>query len=191
MTLTELATATLPEGTVPPSLPGFVVSPFSPLVATAADRCLTARHGNPPAADDAGRRTAIVLVSASGDAPMAEHVAHAVDTGTRIGPLLFFQAVPNSVAGHVAARWGLRGPVVCLCPVADARAEGLAYARLLIEDGDAAEVLVIAVDTTSAHAVLVGTTLTPQAPFENTLTPQAPFENTLTPQAPFGRGESR
>jgi 3-oxoacyl-(acyl-carrier-protein) synthase len=154
MILTELATATMPEGTAP-ALPGFVVSEFSPLVAAAANRCLTARHGNPPAADEVGRRTAIVLVSGSGDARMAEHVADAVDTRTRIGPLLFFQAVPNSVAGHVAARWRLRGPVVCLCPVADGRAEGLAYARLLIEDGDADEVLVVEVEQASAHAVLV------------------------------------
>ena len=34
--------------------------------------------------------------------------------GDRVGPLLFFQSVPNAVAGHVAARWGLTGPVVCL-----------------------------------------------------------------------------
>jgi 3-oxoacyl-(acyl-carrier-protein) synthase len=156
MTPSELATATLPEGTVPPPLPGFVVSSFSPLAAAAADRCLTARHGNPPAACEVGRRTAVVLLSGSGDAPTAAHVADAVDTGTRIGPLLFFQAVPNSVAGHVAARWGLRGPVVCLCPVADAAAEGQAYARLLIEDGDADEVLVVTVERTAAQAVLIG-----------------------------------
>ena len=155
MTLTALATATLPEGTVPPPLPGFVVSSFSPLVAHVADRCLAIRHGSAPAADEVGQRTAVVLVSGSGDAVMAGHVAHAVGTGARIGPLLFFQAVPNSVAGHVAARWGLRGPVVCLSPVADARSEGLAYARLLIEDGDVDEVLVVEVEQTSAHAVLV------------------------------------
>ncbi len=154
-----LATATLPEGTVPPPLPGFVVSSFSPLVAAAAERCLTARHGNPPAAEDSGQRTAVVLVSGSGDARMTEHVARAVDDGTRIGPLLFFQAVPNSVAGHVAARWGLRGPVVCLCPTGDGRADGLAHARLLIADGDADEVLVVIVEQAdageSAHALLV------------------------------------
>lgn len=159
MTLTELAAATVPEGAVPPPLPGFVLSSFSPVVADAADRCLAARHGTPPAAEAAGERTAIVVVSASGDARMAEHVAEATDTGARIGPLLFFQAVPNSVAGHVAARWRLRGPVVCLCPTGDPTTDGLAHARLLIEDGDADEVLVVAVEQTgsaaSAHALLV------------------------------------
>lgn len=152
MTLTELATATVLDGAQPP-LPGFVVSSFSPLAAAAADRCLTATYGNPPA--DTTRRTAIVLVTGSGDAQLADHVANAVDTGARIGPLLFFQAVPNSVAGHIAARWGLRGPVACLCPVADAKAEGQAYARLLIDDGDADQVLVIDVEQASAHAVLL------------------------------------
>ncbi len=154
--VTELAAATLPEGTVPSPVPGFVVSEFSPLVVAAADRCLTARHGGPPAADEVGQRTAVVIVSGSGDAQMAEHVANAVDTGTRIGPLLFFQAVPNSVAGYVATRWHLRGPVVCLCPAGDPHTEGLAYARLLIDDGDADEVLVVGVEPASARAVLVG-----------------------------------
>ena len=158
--MTELATATVRE---PKPLPGFVLSSFSPLVAAAADECLTSRHGTAPAADDIGERTAIVVVSGSGDAAMAEHVARSVDDGVRIGPLLFFQAVPNSVAGHVAARWGLRGPVVCLCPTGDPKAEGLAHARLLIDDGDADEVLVVCVEAVAveqagaetAHAVLV------------------------------------
>ncbi|GAB3898225.1 hypothetical protein GCM10029964_082330 [Kibdelosporangium lantanae] len=143
-----IAEATLPPGT-PPPLPGFVVSSFSPLVAAAAELCLTAPSP----------RTAIVIVSGSGDVGMAQHVAHLVDDGARIGPLLFFQAVPNSVAGHVAARWGLHGPVVCLCPTGDPRADGLAQARLLIDDGDADEVLVVLVEQTdagdSAHALLV------------------------------------
>ena len=159
--LGELATGVVPEGTVPPSVPGFVVSSFSPLVAAAAERCLITHYGNPSSADDIGQRTAVVIVSGSGDAGMARHVAHMVDDGTRIGPLLFFQAVPNSVAGHIAARWGLRGPVVCLCPTGDPKAEGLAQARLLIDDGDADEVLIVLVEQTgagdSAHALLVGT----------------------------------
>jgi 3-oxoacyl-(acyl-carrier-protein) synthase len=162
--LVELATATVPAGTVPPSLPGFVVSSFSPLVAAAAERCLADRHGSPPAAAEIGRRTAVVVVSGSGDAHMAAHVAQAVDEGARIGPLLFFQAVPNSVAGHIAARWGLHGPVVCLCPTGDPKADGLAQARLLIDDGDADEVLVVLVEQAGAtHAALVGNELASQA----------------------------
>lgn len=157
--LVELAAATLPAGREPAPLPGFVVSSFSPLVANVANECLAARHGSPPVTDHRGQHTAVVVVSGSGDSVGAAHVAQAVDAGVRIGPLLFFQSVPNSVAGHVAARWGLGGPVVCLCPTGDPLADGLAQARLLIDDGDADEVLVVLVEQAgaerSARAVLV------------------------------------
>ncbi len=134
----------------PPPVPGFVVSGFSPLVADLAARCLTERHGGVPVPAEVGERTAVVVVTASGDAHSAEHVAHAVDTGARVGPLLFFQSVPNSVAGHVAAQWGLRGPVLCISPVGDPRADGLAQARLLSDDGDADEVLGVLVEQAGA-----------------------------------------
>ncbi len=138
-----------PRGEEPPQVPGFVVSSFSPLVAELARRCLAERHGDAPVPADVGRRTALVLVTGSGDAASAVHVAHAVDTGARVGPLLFFQSVPNSIAGHVAAHWGLGGPVLCLCPTGDPRADGLAQARLLVDDGDADEVLVVLVEQTA------------------------------------------
>lgn len=130
----------------PPSLPGFVTSSFSPLVAVAADRCLRPVNGESPAAE----RTAIVLVSRSGDRVSAEHVREAVADGKRVGPLYFFQSVPNSVAGHVAARWGLRGPVVCLSPTTEAHVTGLEQAALLIADGDADQVLVVLVEQAAA-----------------------------------------
>lgn len=144
--LPVLAEVSWPRGGEPAAVPGFVVSSFSPLVADLAHRCLTARHGTAPAPAEVGRRTGLVLVTASGDQESAAHVAHAVDTGARVGPLLFFQSVPNSVAGHVATRWGLGGPVLCLCPTDEPRATGLAQARLLIDDGDADEVLVVLVE---------------------------------------------
>lgn len=128
----------------PPSLPGFVTSSFSPLVAVVADRCLQPVYGGPPAAQ--GETIAIVLVSRSGDRVSAEHVREAVAGGKRVGPLYFFQSVPNSVAGQVAARWGLHGPVVCLSPTGDARRTGLDQAALLIADGDADRVLVVLVE---------------------------------------------
>lgn len=134
----------------PPPVPGFVVSGFSPLVAELARRCLTERHGGAPVPAEIGQRTAVVLVTASGDAESAAHVANAVDTGARVGPLLFFQSVPNSVAGHVATQWGLGGPVLCISPTGDPRADGLAQARLLFDDGDADEVLVVLVEQAGA-----------------------------------------
>jgi 3-oxoacyl-(acyl-carrier-protein) synthase len=156
------ATASWPESAmdgVPPAVAGFIVSSFSPLVAEVAERCLRRRFGAPPTAPAGEARIALVLVSDSGDVTTAVEVARAVDAGRRVGPLLFFQAVPNAVAGYVAARWALTGPVVCLSSTGD----GLDIAALLIDDGDADEVLVVLADQAtaddegdSAAAVLVG-----------------------------------
>ncbi|MFF3595532.1 hypothetical protein [Kitasatospora indigofera] len=103
--------------------------------------------------------TAVVMVSPLGDLAGAAHVAEAVDDGARIGPLLFFQAVPNAVAGHVAARWQLTGPVVCVADTATA----MTVSALLLADGDAEEALLIRVDQAHtpdgpdrAAAVLLG-----------------------------------
>ncbi|NUR58742.1 MAG: hypothetical protein HOV87_08655 [Catenulispora sp.] len=141
----------------PPPLPGFIVSSFSPIAAEAAARCLSRRATATDAASP--RTTAVIIASARGDLHSAAHVAHAVDTGAPLGPLLFFQSVPNAVAGHIAARWHLTGPVVC---VAD-RASALEAAALLIEDGDADEALVLHAEQDHAHAVLLRAT-PPQSP---------------------------
>jgi 3-oxoacyl-(acyl-carrier-protein) synthase len=117
---------------------GFIESDFSPLLAQAAERALQ-RH---PVPDLQDRVTAIVLVTAYGDVASATHVAQAVDLGRRASPLLFFQSVPNAVAGYLAARWRLTGPIVC---VGGAEA-GLDIAAALIEDADADEALVVCVD---------------------------------------------
>lgn len=132
-----------------PKLAGFVHSSFSPLVAAAAGRCLQRRAESAPPAV-----TAIVLVTALGDVSSAAHVAGAVDTGGRVGPLFFFQSVPNAVAGHVAAKWQLTGPVVCV----DSTDAGLTVARLLLADGDAGEVLVILLEQAVVPAAITGTT---------------------------------
>ena len=55
---------------------------------------------------------------------------------------MFFQSVPNAIAGYVAARWHLTGPVVCVSGIT----AGLQVAALLIDDGDATEALVVRVD---------------------------------------------
>ena len=59
------------------------------------------------------------------------------------------RSVPNSVAGHVAARWGLGGPVVCLAPTGDPRAVGTAEAELLLHDGDADRALLVLIEQAS------------------------------------------
>jgi len=155
-----------------PRIAGFVLSSFNPLVAEVAERCLSRRPG-PPAP-----RTAILLASEGGDRVTARALAEAVREGRRVPPLLFFQSNPNAVLGHVAARWRLTGPVVSLGGdgTGGRRREGeitsrgaippaaLAEAELLLLDGDAEEVLVIAAEQgpdadgegDRAEAVLVG-----------------------------------
>ena len=139
--LAVLSSASWPEtyddGKVP-ALAGFIESNFSPLLAEVAARALRGR-AEPQAP---GTVTAIVMVTALGDVTSAARVAAAVDAGQRVPPLLFFQSVPNAVAGYLAARWQLTGPVVC---VSGTRA-GLNVAALLIDDADADEALVVRVD---------------------------------------------
>jgi Beta-ketoacyl synthase, N-terminal domain len=129
-------------------LAGFVESTFSPLAAAVAGRALSRRA-------DGATTTAVVLVTGLGDVASAVHVAAAVDAGDRVGPLLFFQSVPNAVAGYLSSRNGLTGPVVCLT---DAE-EGMAMVALLFEDGDADEALVVWLEVTGgpdrAAAVVV------------------------------------
>ena len=121
-----------------PALGGFIDSSFSPLLAEVAGRALR-RRGQP---GEPGTVTAIVMVTALGDVTSAARVAAAVDAGQRVPPLQFFQAVPNAVAGHLAARWQLTGPVVCVSGTTAA----LEVAALLIGDADADEALVVRVD---------------------------------------------
>ncbi|WP_018350591.1 beta-ketoacyl synthase chain length factor [Longispora albida] len=151
MTLVTVAEASWPAGQTPPGLPGFVLSQFSPLAAATAERCLSQYT------EKDLERTAVILVSTSGDLASAVGVAEAVDAGKRIGPLLFFQSVPNAVAGHIAARHGLSGPVVSLCPLGEPLDEGLELAALLIADGDAGSALIVHVELEpcNAFAVLV------------------------------------
>lgn len=138
-----------------PQIAGFVESAFSPLIASVADLCLSGFYGAPPARPEEGERTAIVLASVTGDLPTAVAVATAVRTSRRVPPLLFYQSNPNAVAGYVAARWGLSGPVVCTMPgrpelgsAMDASSRALAEARaaadILISDGEADAALVVA-----------------------------------------------
>jgi hypothetical protein len=149
--LTVLTSASWPETDADVEvrpLAGFVESAFSPLLAEVAGRALRRRDQQQPpdrvTADRVtpDRVTAIVMVTALGDVTSATRVAAAVDAGLRVLPLLFFQSVPNAVAGYLAARWHLTGPVVCVSGVS----AGLDVAALLIDDADADEALVVRVD---------------------------------------------
>jgi hypothetical protein len=117
-------------------LAGFIESSFSPLLAEVANRALAAAGRREPVP---GRVTAIVMVTALGDVTSATWVASAVDAGRRVLPLMFFQSVPNAVAGYLAARWQLTGPVACVGSIG----AGLDATATLIEDADADEALVL------------------------------------------------
>jgi hypothetical protein len=149
-----------------PQIAGFIVSSFNPLVAEVADRCLRNRNAlraprEAGADDDAAApnqttasRTALVLASVGGDRATAGALAEAVRTERRVPPLLFFQSNPNAVLGHIAARHRLTGPLVCISPPME-RADGipaaaLVEADLLLRDGDADEVLLIAAEQGAA-----------------------------------------
>jgi hypothetical protein len=129
-----------------PGIPGFIISSFSPLAAELAERCLRRHFGDPPADPDRGRRTAIVLASTTGDMATAAAIASAVDHGRAVPPLLFYQSNPNAVVGHIAARWGLAGPVVCTIPVRRGLADAMDSAALLIENSEADAALVVLAD---------------------------------------------
>jgi hypothetical protein len=113
----------------PPAVPGFVLSTFNPLVVEVAERCLRQVFSSPPIADERrASRISILLASRGGDRTTARALAEAVSRGERVPPLLFFQSNPNAVLGHVAARWGLAGPVISLSPLVAARSAGPAEA---------------------------------------------------------------
>ena len=140
MTLVKRAEAhwPMPGDESVPALAGFVASDFSPLVAEVARRCLEQVT--------VSARTAVIIVSATGDLQTAAAIAQAVDSGQRPGPLLFYQAGPNAVAGYIASRHGLTGPVVSLGPQGPGMDDGLEVARLLVRDGDADEALIISIE---------------------------------------------
>lgn len=161
--LRVLARSRWPErdgDTVTP-VPAFVISSFNPLVVEAAERCLTRHYGAPPASahePDRAARTALILASTGWDRGSARALAAAAGSGARVPPLLFFQSNPNAVLGHVAARWGLGGPVVCLGPppsgappaagptCEESLQAALDQAALVLGGGEAVDALVIAAE---------------------------------------------
>lgn len=144
-----------------PPLPGFAASSFNPLVAETAERCLRAHFGPADAPDRAPSRTALLLASGGGDRATARAIDSAAASGRRVPPLLFFQSNPNAVLGLVAARWKLTGPVVAVSPPGSVPGEvppdALELAALLLSDGDADQVLVIAAEQAEAAAQPDGT----------------------------------
>lgn len=140
-----LAVATATHGTgrdgdIPlPRLPGFVESAFSPLAYEVAARCLTERPGD-------GSRTAVALASLMGDTTTADLASRRVVSGRVHNPLLFMQATPNSVLGHISREFRITGQMFSLSTLDDPVTELLAMADLLLEDPELDRVLVVGVE---------------------------------------------
>ncbi|WP_408990604.1 beta-ketoacyl synthase N-terminal-like domain-containing protein [Streptomyces caniscabiei] len=143
--LVVLAAATATHGTgrdgdIPlPRLPGFVESAFSPLVYEVAARCLTERPAD-------HSRTAVVLASLMGDTTTADLASRRVVSGRVHNPLLFMQATPNSVLGHLSREFGITGQMFSVSTFDDPVTELLDMADLLLEDPELEQVLVVGVE---------------------------------------------
>ncbi|MFC9502932.1 hypothetical protein [Streptomyces sp. NPDC057002] len=123
-----------------PRLPGFVESAFSPLAYEVARRCLAERPG------DGGSRTAVALAGLMGDTTTADLASSRMVAGRVHNPLLFMQATPNSVLGHMSREFGITGQMFSLSTLDDALTELLAMADLLLEDPELDRVLVLGVE---------------------------------------------
>ncbi|GHA03955.1 hypothetical protein [Streptomyces purpurascens] len=146
-----------------PRLPGFVESAFSPLAFEVARQCLaerpdggTSRSWGSPRASEAERggeaesggdsRTAVVLAGLMGDTTTADLASSRMVAGRVHNPLLFMQATPNSVLGHMSREFRITGQMFSLSTLDDSLTELLAMADLLLEDPELDRVLVLGVE---------------------------------------------
>jgi hypothetical protein len=120
---------------------GFIASRFSPLVYTAASRCLDAAGAAPD-----GARTGVVLASVLGDTTTADVASRNLAEGRVHNPLLFYQSVPTSILGYLGRERGIRGPLACISAGADAAERARELAELMVAAGDADAVLVLYVE---------------------------------------------
>lgn len=141
--------AAVSDASAPP-VPGFVDSPFSPLVHQAVTRCLSARPGD-------GARTAVVLGSAMGDAATLDAGSRLLVAGQVHNALLFMQSTANAVLGRISCDFGITGPLLSLSAAGDLADELLDAAELLLEDEELDRVVVVGVElaatkrTAAAH----------------------------------------
>ncbi|MFF7314117.1 hypothetical protein [Streptomyces sp. NPDC008137] len=145
-----LASATATHGTGRPDdielprLPGFVESAFSPLAYEVARQCLAERPDGATAGGDS--RTAVALAALMGDTTTADLASRRMVAGRVHNPLLFMQATPNSVLGHMSREFGITGQMFSLSTLDDTLTELLAMADLLLEDPELDRVLVLGVE---------------------------------------------
>jgi len=152
-----LAVATATHGTghdddIPlPRLPGFVESAFSPLAYEVSRRCLTEQPDGgtsrlSEAGSGGGARTAVALASLMGDTTTADLASRRMVSGKVHNPLLFMQATPNSVLGHISREFGITGQMFSVSTFDDPVTELLPLAELLLEERELDRVLVLGVE---------------------------------------------
>lgn len=136
-----------------PSVPGFVTSRFSPLVAAAVEACLGGPPGDPDLVAGRGERTAIVLATMCGDTTTTDTATRRMVAGQVHSPLLFFQSVTTSVLGHLSRRYGITGPISCVSDGADLSSEALRLAEVVLDDDWLDQVLVVGVEVEAEERV--------------------------------------
>ncbi|ALS57999.1 beta-ketoacyl synthase N-terminal-like domain-containing protein [Rathayibacter toxicus] len=124
----------------PPAVPGFILSQFAPSVLDAANRAL-----RDAALTEAERTlTGILLLTPCGDSETRDIVKQILDEHRRLSPLLLVQSTPTSIAGKIAADWGLTGPITTLAT--EQKLDGPVVAAIAVEllsDDDLTALLVI------------------------------------------------
>ncbi|GGP84035.1 beta-ketoacyl synthase N-terminal-like domain-containing protein [Streptomyces melanogenes] len=157
-----------------PRLPGFVASPFAPLVYDAVRRCLGAPDSEDSPVAHRGERTAIVLGSLAGDAVTADLAGEKVACGGVAEPVLFHQTVTTAVLGVIARDYRITGPVTCVSAVRDTGAALLDSAALLLEAQEAEQVLAVLVELAAGPRTLAALA----APTADPLAAPAPHRST-------------
>lgn len=129
---TAVATVKLDGESNLPTVPGFILSQFNPLVNEVARRCLSL----PGVGDVSGPGTAVVLSTVFGDSTTSDTASFNLVTGDVRNPLLFYQSVPTTILGNIAREYGITGPVICLSVKKDPAVELAALTDLLFLDNE-------------------------------------------------------
>ena len=120
-------------------VPGFVESPFNPLIHDVARRCLTERPGD-------GTRTALLVGSTVGDSGTTDLASRLLISGQVSNPLLFMQATANAILGYVSKEFGITGPLIAMSALTDLGSALLDTAHVLLDDEELDRVLVVGVE---------------------------------------------
>lgn len=129
-----------------PSIPGFAVSTFGPLVHAVSTACLGPPGGVTNHVAGQKTRTAIVLATVHGDVTTTDSATRRAVAGRAPNPILFFQSVATSILSHLTHLYGIEGALTCISSVHDPAIDALMLADNLLDDPSLHQVLVIGVE---------------------------------------------